>query len=205
MMKNIILVITLLMLLGCKKQNQEIKLKDSQIRDINQIVEAIIIQDSLYISKRDKKPIAFCTDLVKINIQIPIKNKEKLNEPPIPFNSVSINELLNFNLNKESFFLSTDSTYLISQNPGQKKFRIAQDIVAKINATTIEKITSKGTAEEKYSFYEMTIPIFSRDNTKAYLQLNYNCGALCGNGTEFFLSKINGKWRIINKSKTWIS
>ncbi|WP_268847570.1 hypothetical protein [Flavobacterium aestivum] len=204
-MKNIIWIVTLFLFLGCKKQKEETKLQDSKFSDINQIVEVIINQDSLYISKNDKSSIAFCIDLVKINIQIPIKNKEKLYEPPTPFNSVSINQLLSYKINNDNFFSKADSTYLVSQSLGLKEFKIEQKIIEKIKSTTFDKEELKQKTGKKYDFYEMTIPVFSKDNSKAYVEINHYCGGLCGSGKAFFLSKINGEWRIINKTQTWIS
>lgn len=192
------------MLLSCKEKEKEFS--SFTVRNINEIAETIIIGESLFVSKNDNSSRSFCTDLIKINIRIPIKSEEKLHiPPPIPFNNVSINELLNFKIMKERFFLSTDSTYLISQNLVQKEFKIEKNIIDKINSTTIEKETLKQETGEKYNFYDMTIPIFSKDNTKAYVELNHHCGALCGEGKVFFLSKTNGKWRIIYKYIKWVS
>jgi hypothetical protein len=203
-MKNIILMITLLMLLACKKQ-EETKFQDSKIKDINQIVEAIINQDSLNVSKNKPNSIAFCTDLIKINILIPTKTDEKLDvPPPIPPNNVSINELLNFKIKENFFFSKIDSTYLISQNVERKEFIIERKIVEEINTTTLDKEIVKKN-KEKYNFYQMTIPLFSKNMNKAYVELYHYCGGLCGEGKAIFLSKINGKWRIVNKYRTWIS
>lgn len=201
-MRNIILIFAFLTLLSCKEK----EFSSFTVRDINEIAETIIIGESLFVSKNDNSSRSFCTDLIKINIRIPIKSEENPNlPPPLPFNNVSINELLNFKTGKERFFLSTDSTYLILQNLGQKEFKIEQNIIDKINSTTIEKEILKQKIGEKYNFYDMTIPIFSKDNSKAYVELNHHCGAFCGEGKAFFLSKTNGKWRIIYKYIKWVS
>jgi hypothetical protein len=47
----------------------------------------------------------------------------------------------------------------------------------------------------------MTIPLFSLDNQKAYVELGYYCGTLCGYGEAIYLKKINGKWTIVEKWK----
>jgi hypothetical protein len=51
----------------------------------------------------------------------------------------------------------------------------------------------------------MTIPIFSLDNQKAYVELGYHCGTLCGYGKAIYLKKVSGKWIIVKKFRTWIS
>ncbi|MBF7093082.1 hypothetical protein IUY40_16235 [Flavobacterium sp. ALJ2] len=145
-MRNIILIFAFLTLLSCKEK----EFSSFTVRDINEIAETIIIGESLFVSKNDNSSRSFCTDLIKINIRIPIKSEENPNlPPPLPFNNVSINELLNFKTGKERFFLSTDSTYLISQNLGQKVFKIEQNIIDKINSTTIEKRNIKAKNRRK--------------------------------------------------------
>jgi hypothetical protein len=204
-MKNIIIGIVLLMFLGCKEKKEEVRYKDSKIKDINEIVETIIIQDSLNVSKNKLSPVSlFCEDLIKINIHIP-ESTEKQNIPPIPLNNVSINDLLNSKIERDFFFSKSDSSYLVSQNLGQKEFKIEQKIIDKINSTTFEKEKVKQENRTKYDFYQMTIPVFSKDMTKAYVELNHFCGGLCGDGKAFFLSKINGKWRIVYKHRTLVS
>ncbi|MBF7093083.1 hypothetical protein IUY40_16240 [Flavobacterium sp. ALJ2] len=69
----------------------------------------------------------------------------------------------------------------------------------------MKKETLKQKIGERYNFYDMTIPIFSKDNTKAYVELNHHCGALCGEGKAFFLFKTNGEWGIIYKYIKWVS
>jgi hypothetical protein len=202
-MKNIILICVFFMLSGCKDIGNETELPSFTIKNINEIVETIIIQDSLSVSKNDKNSISFCVNLIKIKISIPVKGENLL--PPIPFNNVSIDQLLNLRIGNETFFFRGDSVYLVSQTLKQKVFKIDQKIIKKINSTTIEKETSKQKRGEKYEFYEMTIPVFSKDHTKAYVELNHYCGGLCGSGKAILLSKTNGKWRMIDKYRTWIS
>lgn len=203
-MKKIILICVFLMISGCKDKGKETKLASFTDRDINEIVETILIQDSLPVFKNDKNSKSLCVELIKINIEIPVKG-EKNNLPPIPFNNITINKLLSLKIENERFFLSTDSIYLTSQNSEQKIFSLEQKVVAKINSTTNEKEISKQKRGEKYEFYEMTIPLFSKDRTKAYVELNHYCGSLCGSGKAILLSKINGKWSIVDKYRTWIS
>ncbi|AYN04421.1 hypothetical protein [Flavobacterium sp. 140616W15] len=202
-MKNTILIISFLMFLSCKEKDNKSSLV--KIKNINGIVETIIDQDSLKFSRNKLSPISlFCEDLIKINIHIP-ESTDKQNIPSIPFNNVSINDLLNSKIERDFFFSKSDSSYLVSQNLGQKEFKIEQKIIDKINSTTFEKEKVKQENRTKYDFYQMTIPVFSNDMTKAYVELNHFCGGLCGDGKAFFLSKINGKWRIINKHRTWVS
>ena len=147
-----------------------------------------------------------CKELIRLNIYIPEKPKNGEIPPPPPpsFNDVSITDLMDYNRNS-TFFKAVDSLYLLKQNLNPEKLEIDSNIVGQINFTTKDKEISKKKAEQPYRYYEMTIPVFSLDNQVAYVELNYYCGRLCGSGKSVYLKKNNGKWKVIEKWKTWIS
>ena len=213
MKKIIILLIIAFIFFNCRNKSENEKsesksdLKTEQIENIeetNEIVQAIINQDSLDILKSNSESIAFCTELRKITIEIPIKQKNGIIFPPAPGN-IFINNLLNDKVNGEIFFSSKDSLAIILQNSNPEKIKIKESITEKLNTTTFEKEMTKRKKGKEYDFYEMTIPIFSLDKQKVYVELNHSCGALCGNGKGIYLKKINGKWKIVEKWETWIS
>jgi hypothetical protein len=205
-MKNTLLLIVIFVLLvNCKPKSKENELYASNIKDINEIVETIIIQDSLHVSKNEKESKMFCVDLVKLNISIPEKRKDGIITIPSPFNNVSLKNLIDRKINDEIFFSEKDSLTLIEQNSYPQTIRISNDIISKINSTTREKELQKRKIGEIYSFYEMKIPIFSLDKNKAYVELGYYCGGLCGSGKAIYLKKIKGKWKIIDTWRTWVS
>lgn len=52
----------------------------------------------------------------------------------------------------------------------------------------------------------MTLPVFSKDNKIAYVELNHYCsGGLCGSGQAIYLKKLNGRWVVSFKRMTWMS
>ena len=55
------------------------------------------------------------------------------------------------------------------------------------------------------SYLEMSSPLFNEDMSKLIFSVNYYCGALCGFGDIFLLTKINGEWRIIETICRWMS
>ena len=103
------------------------------------------------------------------------------------------------------FFTSKDSLCLLQQNLNPKKLKIDKNFAEKLNLTTKEEELNKRKTDRKYNYFEITMPIFSLDKNKAYLEINHYCGGLCGSGKSIFLKKINGKWKIIDKWRTWIS
>ena len=60
---------------------------------------------------------------------------------------------------------------------------------------------NKRSQGKSYRFYDLTIPIFSSDMNKAYVELT-----LYGSGAQaLYLEKINSKWTIIRRIGLWIS
>jgi hypothetical protein len=206
-MKNILLILLVsLSLTKCKNINNETEIDSSKIKDINEIVKTVILEDSLNVLKSEKESKMFCEELIKLEIYIPEKSKNNEQIPPPPsFNYISIENLLYYKIENEMFFTSKDSLFLLQQNMNPKKLKIEKSVVEIINSTTKQKEKIKKEKGESYNFYEMTIPIFSSDKQKAYLELNHYCGGLCGSGKSIYLKKINGKWKVIDKWRTWIS
>ena len=155
----------------------KIKLKKND--DINKIVEIVITEDS----SNDLKYSRLCIDLKKIKVS----------------------DLLNEKINGEIFFSSKDSLAIIAQNANPKKFKISEIIIDNFNTTTIQEEMANREKGKGNCFYQMSIPIFSLNKQKAYLQLDYSCGSLCGYGMEIYLKKVNGIWKVIEKHRTRIS
>lgn len=204
-MKKITLcTIIIIAFYSCQNKKEKTNIASEEIKNINEIVEAIIIQDSLNVFSKSEDSTMFCIELRRLNVYIPEKRNDGLNVPPPP-QDIYITELTNSNIKGESFFSSKDSLYLLEQNSNPEKLKIEKDLINKLNTTTIEKLKTQRKKGLRFRFYEMTIPVLSFDRQKAYVQLGYHCGSLCGNGKAIYLKKINGKWKIITKWKTWIS
>ena len=213
-MKKSIIILTLsLFILSCNKKNESFQknvqliekpLSLKEIKDINSIVETIIIQDSLKVLKSYDYTDFLCHDLRRLLIDIPEKQANGLVLPPAP-GRIYLTELLHDRIKNEIFFTTKDSSNLIAQNSKPSKFIIDKSILKNINSTSFEKENAKRKKGVNYRFYDMTIPIFSLDNQKAYVELGYHCGTLCGQGKAIYLKKLNGKWIIVKKYGTWIS
>jgi len=204
-MRHIISLLLFLFLLSCKKTENKSQIEISNTKDINEIVLAIIIEDSLNVTKNATNSKMFCNELIKLNIYIPEKSKDGEIVPLSPLSryAVSIEELIHYK--KSEFFKVKDSLHLLKQNSNPQKFKIDKIIFDKINLTTKEIENNKKKTGKPFDFYEMTIPVFSSDNQKAFVQLNHYCNGLCGNGVSLFLEKINGKWKIVDTWETWMS
>ena len=202
-MKKILLFLIIFIFYNCQNHDREGSKNLEEIKNINEIVEAVIVQDSLNVFKNSLEVRMFCNELRRVIVEIPTVRKDGLILPPSPRN-IYITTLLKSELNGKTFS-SEDSSYILFQNSNLKKMKIDNKILHKLNATTFEKELIKIKNEKNYRFYEMSIPIFSLDKQKAYVQLGYHCGNLCGRGTSIYLRKLNGKWMIVQKWRTWIS
>jgi hypothetical protein len=204
MKKNILYIVMIFVFSNCQNKKEETNIASEETKNINEIVEAIIIQDSLNVFLKSEDSTMFCNELRRLNIYIPEKRNDGLALPPPP-QDIYITELINSKIKGESFFSSKDSLYLLKQNSNPEKLKIEKDLINRLNTITIEKLETQYKKGQRIRFYEMTIPVFSLDKQKAYVQLGYHCGRLCGNGKAIYLKKINGKWKIITKWETWIS
>ena len=205
MTKTVALLVILLSFFSCKKANNDLSVSHLNRKDINEIVETIIIDDSLTVLKEENNYRMFCDSLIKLDIYIPERRMKEGDPPPPPhpFHSISIYNLLS---EKDSLtFKTKDSLFLINQNSGIGKLAIEKTLAGKINTTTKGQEIDKKESGKSYDYYEMTIPLFSSDYKKAYVILNHYCGRLCGGGRSIWLEKKNGKWIIIGQWRTWIS
>lgn len=204
-MKRITFYTVLFIAFSCSQNKKEKPNTNSEsITNINEIVEAIIIQDSLDVFSKSKDSPMFCSELRKLNISIPEKNENGLIPPPPP-RGIYITRLLSEKIIGERFS-AKDSLFILEQNSKPEKLKIEKKLLSKLNSITIEEALIKRKKSKKlFTFYEMTIPVFSIDRQKAYVELDHHCSGLCGSGLAIYLQKINGKWQIIEKWQTWIS
>lgn len=54
----------------------------------------------------------------------------------------------------------------------------------------------------KENWYTFSLPVFSKDGTKAVMVVRSLCDGLCGNGCQLMLKKENGKW-VSQRGFTW--
>jgi hypothetical protein len=204
-MKKIILyTLTILAFCNCQNKNEKTSLESQEIKDINEVVETVLIQDSLNVFSKSEDSKMICSELRKLHIIVPEKRKDGISFPPPP-RDIYITSLLKKKIKDKYFFSSKDSLYFLNQHSDLENLKIGQNLINKLNVATIEEIEKKYKNDENVRFYEMTIPVFSSDRQKAYVQLDYTCGHLCGSGKAIYLKKIKGEWKIIQKRRTWVS
>ncbi|MDB5115128.1 MAG: hypothetical protein JWQ79_620 [Mucilaginibacter sp.] len=90
------------------------------------------------------------------------------------------------------------------QNDTLKHFRFSKELMVNIKLTTQGEQEQNRKLNKHERFYDLSIPIFSLDQRKAYVQINRFC-PFCGSGVDVFLAKQNGKWKIIKQHRSWIN
>jgi len=193
-MKKLLFITYILLLLSCtNKHNPRFPIPSKP--DIDGVVQAIILQDSLLIQN-----IPLSIDLRKLKIY---HAKTKLPPPP-HLHVVDIKHLLPSSYYKQGFFNRKDSTYLIFQNNVLKSYILNKNSFGKLKFTTTAEQEKQGSTYEFAHYFDMSIPFFSLDQKKAYVQLDRICPR-CGAGYIIILEKKNGNWRITNRTMTWIN
>ncbi len=203
-MKQVVFLFMILSFVKCQNKTVERELDSNTIIEINKIVEAVILQDSLDVFKGNENNNIFLNELKKITVQIPNKNRGGSDFPPIS-GHININDLLNIEIMDEIFFSSKDSIALLEQNSFPEKLEINKAIFESFNLIILDDDSVLNKSKRRNNYYILSIPIFSLDKQKAYVELEYYCGGLCGSGKGIYLKKINGNWFIIEKSTIWMS
>ncbi|WP_426095978.1 hypothetical protein [Flavobacterium sp. DSR2-3-3] len=198
-MRNFSFIILVFVFVGCQNREQQDKFAFSKETEINSILKTIIYNDGIPLFKQSDS-ISLCAELNKLEILV--AKYPKLGDVvtiSLEQNKVNIQNLL---FDKKRFFAEKDSVFLLSQNKVLKSFTIDGNLFEKVKIITRKEIDSS----KKYStrYYEISIPIFSKDNTKAYVEVNKHIKSF-GSGYIVYLEKINEKWRIISKRRTWIT
>ena len=73
------------------------------------------------------------------------------------------------------------------------------------NNWTFETKKSKLKNRLKKDFYSYTIPLFSKDKSKAIIYKEFYCGSLCAYGTIEILEKKDNKWNFYDSMFLWMS
>ena len=216
-MKTILITLITIILVSCSN-NEKIVYQLPSEKDINEIIETIILKDSIPIfinnaapdtlEKKDGSkfiilPInnKFSIDLEKYRVFFPIQDTENIEIPPPPGMGVNFSSLVNFNYSDTTiYFAKSDSSYICFQNDTLNHFIYNGRLTKQINTTKTAK-----QKEKKESYYAITLPIFSTDRKKAYVEVTFRCWGLCGGATGYILVKKSGHWEIAIRRGLWIS
>jgi hypothetical protein len=205
-MKNIILLFVLTLLSCNTKKNEDlIREKESII-----IIQTLIEEKGLEMVSdfRTEKELPICLNLKKVIVKTKCFAETKANDkitvikfPEKSFTNqaeVCIEKIYKSRPINNSFFLKNDSLNIVNQNETFKAFKIPKSITQKFK--TVE-LTKSLKITEKY--IQFSIPLFSKDNTKAYLEFDHYSDNENSYGNSIYLEKVNGKWKIKYIERNW--
>jgi hypothetical protein len=205
-MKNILLLFVLTLLSCNAKKNEDlIRQKES----IN-IIQTLIEQKGLEMVRdfSTEKELPICLNLKKVIVKTKCFEETKANDkiiviklPKKSFTNkgeVCIEKIYKSKPINDSFFFKNDSLNIVNQNETFKTFKIPTSITQKFK--TVE-LTKNLKITEKY--IQFSIPIFSKDNTKAYLEFDHYSNNENSYGNSIYLEKTNGKWKIKYIESNW--
>lgn len=199
------IILLVIFLIACGDDNAS-KFRHPRITAINEIIDAVIYQDSLPVvkfSREAKDLIPLSVELRKVQIIVP---DTTLKIPPAPVNDVvSIFKLVGYKGDKEGFFPKSDYDYLLYQNDSTIKFSIDKKLLTKLVTVSYLDEHRKEKAVKSINYYDLSVPIISKDSKKAYVEVTYNCSGLCGGARGLFLKKVNDKWIVVARIRLWIS
>ena len=85
-----------------------------------------------------------------------------------------------------------------------KSFALDNKILAGIKTTTLTEQQRIANAHKPVHYYDLTIPILSADNKKAYVELTNNCSN-CGWATAYYLQKKVTGWTVVGCQRRWMN
>lgn len=197
-MKKLSTIFLLLILIGCSKSEFNIQERNE---DINSIVATIIETDSINVLKNNPENNQIVQFLKKVKIVLPNTNKDII--APINNDEIILDKI--YNSKFERAFSKNDSLYLLSQNFNPDSLEISNKLKEKYNYSELSNIFKDRDGGKYYQYYEFEIPLFSKDNKTAYVEMNYHSESYFGKGIAYILKNENGKWKIIDRRGTWIN
>lgn len=196
-------IILISLLIGCSDDKAKQAFSAVDRSEINQIVEAVIRQDSLpFYNTSDTSLIPLSTKLRKIYVTA----QDTLAEipPPVDRQRIPVYKLLNTLVKGERFFDLSDTAYFYFQNTLADTFTLGKAVIGEIMTTELASTNSTVDMRTNIRYYDWTIPILSKNQTRAYIELTNNC-VECGGATAFYLEKIKGKWTVVGWNKLWMN
>ena len=205
-MKNILFLIILFLVSCNSEKSQEFIRQKESIKIIQTLIEEKGLEMVRDLRNGNKLPIclnlkkniinAKCFEDINANnklIVVKLPEKSFTNQGEICIEKVCKSKPIN-----NSFFLLKDSLNILNQNQTLKELKIPKSITQgfkTVESTENLKITEK--------YIQFSIPIFSEDNTKAYLEFDYYSDNENSYGNSIYLEKKNGKWKIEYIKGNW--
>ncbi|MXO05744.1 hypothetical protein [Flavobacterium sp. HBTb2-11-1] len=193
-----ITIFLILILFGCSKNDCT---NNEKIRKIetDKIVETLFQQKYI---ENYKNSYTFCISLRKLKINtesLYTDSTKKIKTVKLPrigpkiFENaeIYIENLLEVNLNGKKFFNLNDSINFVKQNNCFLEYTLPKTVSRKVKTISVFQ------AEKDENFIILSVPIFSEDNKKVYIKIDYYPKRY-QYGTSLYLAKIDSVWKVIS-------
>lgn len=198
-----ITIFLVLIITSCNKTDCSDNEKIRKI-ETDKIVETFIKQN--YIDN-SKDSYAVCNSFKKLKISTediyaePTRPSVVKLPPRLPIilqnTEIYIQMLLKANLKGEKIFSSRDSINFAEQNNCFLKYTLPRKISKKLKTISVSKI------DKTEGYIILSIPIFSEDNKKAYMEVDCYRKEL-PYGISVFLEKKENVWQVIHTKDIWV-
>lgn len=199
-----ITIFLILILTGCNKNDCT---NNEKIRKIetDKIIETIVRENHI---ENSKNSYPVCSTLKKLKISTELLYAEPTNKvtivklpPRLPIilknTKIYIEMLLNANLMEEKIFNAKDSINFVEQNNCFLKYTLPEKISKRIKTISVSKI------DKAENYIILSIPIFSEDNKKAYMEIDCYPKEY-PYGLSVYLEKKDNIWTILDTKTIWV-
>lgn len=204
-MKKLFLLFVFI-LLSCNYKKESLIRQNETLNIIKTLIEEKGLQMVKDYPNKNELPI--CLNLKKIIVNnkcfVETKQDEKVivvKLPKISFTNngeVCIEKIYKSTSIENKFFLKKDSVDIMNQNETFKTFKIPKSITEKFKS--LEETKNLKSTER---YIQFSIPIFSFDNRKAYIEFDHYTNNENSYGYSIYLEKIKGKWKIKYIDRNW--
>jgi hypothetical protein len=208
-MGRFLLLACAIMIIGCKDPLVTEYPVPSK-KEINNVLRAVIDQQKIVIRYDSTGRVVNGADSVftyNTLDSLPLTiNLAKLNVDNYELGQYGITFDNLLDTTRPDLFKSADKSYLYFQNTILKGLKADRAAAPKSRFTNNTWLHNELRDNYKiHPFYNLSIPLFSQDQKKAYVQLETYFGFNLSEGYAFILNKINGRWYIVWQGVTWRS
>ncbi|RSK43324.1 hypothetical protein [Hymenobacter perfusus] len=196
-----LIVITLF---SCTPQDKKADVSTDTVgRATHAIVLTILKHDSLLLSSRSGHAglLAYCLQPIELILHYP---KTNIPPPPPKDFTVYLPSLLRYTYQNQPFFSRQDSVFLLQQGRQLRAGVLDTMLFTQGDLITDSDSGAGKKLRELDNYYRITLPLFSQDSMRAYIQVDRICTG-CGRGSDLFLEQKKGVWKVVKRGMRWLN
>lgn len=168
------------------------------------LLYSIISYDSIALSSKGVYSRPIVSHLRPVHLKTKYIKAGEIPPDPQTF-YVSIFHLLRMKHEDGTFFKQEDSLFLIQQQRQQRTSLLDTTLFVPGDLFAFTDNEKKTWPVGYPDFYRFSLPLFSKDSLRAYIQRDHNCEGGCGGGSAYWLEKKDGVWQRIYLTRRWFN